>query len=244
VAVQFHKWCQRNDAPTPLGAFLEDPSLCGRTLAPRVIRRHPRLLGMDEVRALLSFVRPTYKLAFRWALVTGLRRFELAMLRCSVLPRPETLPFQEDGLAKVQINRKGGRELTAYVPISLVEETQWYVITERCDPCPGFEDYLFIGRRGRPLSRTSLSREFRRCADLIGSDATLHHLRHTYAVNVLRLLDKTGSEKVGNAKNSLKTLQVLMGHSRCETTEIYLRAMDVTSEAVVNALGYLYGASV
>ncbi|VWC37119.1 Tyrosine recombinase XerC [Burkholderia aenigmatica] len=243
VVIQFHKWCQNNGYPSPLGAYLLSPNACGRRLSPRVVRRHPRLLGPDELRGLFSLVRHPYKLAFRWALVTGLRRFELAILRCSALPRPETLPFQEDGLAKVQISRKGGRELTVYVPTSLIEETQWYVITDRYEPDPGFEDYVFLGQNGRPLSRRSLSGEFRRCATLIGTDATLHHLRHTYAVNVLRFLDRISVGQIGEARNSLKTLQVLMGHAHSETTELYLRAMDVTNNAVVSALEYLYGAS-
>ncbi|RAS17028.1 hypothetical protein BX591_1501 [Paraburkholderia bryophila] len=34
-----------------------------------------------------------------------------------------------------------------------------------------------------------------------------------------------------------------MGHASFETTEIYLRAMDVTSDAVMQALDYLYGAT-
>lgn len=243
VVVQFHKWCQSNGYPSPLGAFLLSPDARGRSLSPRVVCRHPRLLGLEELQGLFSLVRQPYKLAFRWALVTGLRRFEVAILRCSALPRPETLLFQEDGLAKMQVRRKGGRELTVYVPTSLIEETQWYVITDRREPHPGFEDYVFLGQSGRPLSRGSLTAEFRRCASLIGSDATLHHLRHTYAVNVLRFLDRMSAEQIGEAKNSLKTLQVLMGHAHSGTTELYLRAMDVTNNVVVSALEYLYGAS-
>ncbi|WP_081065852.1 tyrosine-type recombinase/integrase [Burkholderia multivorans] len=243
VVIQFHTWCQSNGLASPLGDYLLSPNARCRSLAPQVVRRHPRLLGLEELRGLLSLVRQPYKLAFRWGLVTGLRRFELALLRCSALPLPEVLPFQEDGLAKVQVRRKGGRELTVYVPISLVEETQWYVISDRSEPRPGFDDYVFLGRNGRPLSRNSLSREFRRCADLIGSDATLHHLRHTYAVNVLRFLDRTNANQISEAKNSLKTLQVLMGHAHSETTELYLRALDVTDATVVGALEYLYGAS-
>jgi len=243
VAVQFHSWCQLNGYPSPLGAYLLARTKHERSLAPRVIRRHPRILGERELRALFEIVPLPYRLAFRWGLVTGMRRVEVAGLRCSLLPRSENQPFQEDGLAKLQILRKGGRETPVYVPISLVDETLWYVISDRPTPRSGFEDFVFIGRGGRPLSRGAFSAEFRRCANSIGSDATLHHLRHTYAVHVLRFLDRSTEDCAGDAKNSLKTLQVLMGHARSETTEVYLRALDVTSEKVVKALGYLYGAS-
>ena len=43
--------------------------------------------------------------------------------------------------------------------------------------------------------------------------------------------------------NSIKALQVMMGHSNIATTELYLRAVEASSDAVLNALDFLYGAS-
>ncbi|MGJ7575397.1 hypothetical protein ACSFBX_33100 [Variovorax sp. RB2P76] len=86
-----------------------------------------------------------------------------------------------------------------------------------------------------------MSKEFRRCANLIGSDATLHHLRHTFAVNLLKLVEACA--KKTPEINALKIVQVLMGHSSSATTETYLRAMEVSSAAVRDALDYLYGAT-
>jgi site-specific recombinase XerD len=43
--------------------------------------------------------------------------------------------------------------------------------------------------------------------------------------------------------NSLKTLQVMLGHASVESTDLYLQAMETSSDAVMEALGYLYGAS-
>jgi integrase len=91
------------------------------------------------------------------------------------------------------------------------------------------------------VSRSSVSRAFRKCADMIGTDATFHHLRHTFAVHVLKILDS--GESKGQTSNSLKTLQVLMGHASVESTETYLRAMEVSSDVVMRALDYLYGAT-
>ena len=73
----------------------------------------------------------------------------------------------------------------------------------------------------------------------IGSRATLHHLRHTFAAHVLNFLESHKSEHSEN--NTLKTVQVLLGHSHIETTEIYLRALDITNPTVVAALDHLYG---
>lgn len=97
-----------------------------------------------------------------------------------------------------------------------------------------------MSRRGVPYSRGALSKEFRRCAVEVGISANLHHLRHTYAVHMLAFLDARPS-KDGWSANSLKTLQVLLGHASAETTAIYLQAVQIPGEGVMNALGFLYG---
>ncbi|MBF3926191.1 tyrosine-type recombinase/integrase [Burkholderia pseudomallei] len=245
VAAQFHLWCESNGWRSPLGSYLmeQEKAAWKCSLMPGKMLRHPRVLFPDEIKALFQFTRQPYRLAFRWGLATGLRRFEVANLLISPLPSPEQLGKNEDGVSALTITRKGGGEISVYVPNSLIEETHWFLLTDRNRPKPGYEDFVFIERTGEALSRQGLSREFRRCANLIGSDATLHHLRHTYAVTVLRYLDQLASNRLGDAPNTLKTLQVLLGHSRCETTEVYLRAVQMTSNDVRSALERLYGDS-
>ena len=241
VAARFHLWCQANGFSSPLGQYLEQRPVGSRTLAPRVIRRHPKLLSLEESKRLMYEAREPYRLMFRWALSTGFRRFEVGGLRKSKLPEAKAVPFFADGLASFELMRKGGRTLTAYAPVHLVEQTNWYVLSERPPAQPAWADYVFINTHGRPVSRQAMSREFRRCADLIGSKATLHHMRHTFAAHVLTFLDKPTSRT--ESVNALKVVQVLLGHSSMETTEIYLAALQVTSPAVVEALDYLYGGS-
>lgn len=256
VVSGFYLWGEvRGGMRTPLGAFLKarederrgDSRLRGgnrRTkggsLAPAVIARLPRLLSLEEIRQIFQATPSPYRLMFKWALLTGLRRFEICNLTLEQLPSPEQVSMSRDGFVRINVVRKGTREVTLYVPTPLVEETQWYVLTER--PVPLLKDArrIFIGRRRSAIDRASLSKVFRKHADRIGTDATFHHLRHTFAVNVLRMLELRGDD--GDSLNSIKTLQVLMGHASLESTEIYLRAMDVSSDAVMQALDYLYGA--
>lgn len=47
----------------------------------------------------------------------------------------------------------------------------------------------------------------------------------------------------GGPMNSIKTLQVLLGHANIATTEIYLRAVEANSDAVLDALDFLYGSA-
>lgn len=251
VAGLFHQWGQRSGSmPSALGSWLLETGRENRTpeprryarsvkrlgIAPTVVRRLPRLLSREEVSRLFLVAPMPYRLMFRWSLSTGLRRFEVCGLLLDQLPRPEEAARTDEGLLSIDLLRKGSRQCTVYAPIALVEETNWYALLDRPE---SQSREVFLNSRGKPVSRHRLTSVFRRCADQIGSQATLHHLRHTFAVHVLRVLE--GYDRRGDAMNSLKTLQVLLGHASIETTEIYLRAVEVSGEPVVQALDFLYG---
>ncbi|MDR7332716.1 site-specific recombinase XerD [Kinneretia asaccharophila] len=251
VAGLFHQWGQRSGSmPSPLGKWLvatgrenstADPRRYARSIkrlgiAPAVVRRLPRLLSREEVSRLFLVAPMPHRLMFRWSLATGMRRFEVCDLRLDQLPGAVEAARVDQGLLPIDLLRKGSRQCTVYAPVGLVEETNWYVLLER--PESGACE-VFVNRHGSPMSRHALTSMFRRCADEIGSKATLHHLRHTFAAHVLRVLE--GYDRRGDAMNSLKTLQVMLGHASIETTEIYLRAVEVSGEPVVRALEFLYG---
>ncbi|WP_374710574.1 tyrosine-type recombinase/integrase [Massilia pseudoviolaceinigra] len=180
-----------------------------------------------------------YRLQFKWAICTGLRRFEICALTIGDLDR-STISCG-DGLVQLDLMRKGGRLRSIYVPSDLIDETRWYILMDRPKPKLGADDSVFLSSSGLPMRRGRLTRKFRELADRLGIKCTLHHLRHTFALQVLERLQR--HELAGEWLNAIKVVQVLMGHSSIETTEIYLDAMEITSDAVVGALGYLYGAS-
>lgn len=236
VASEFHKWCQRNRIPTELGRFLVERTGRDRGIRLRLIKRHPRSLSIGDIERLFIVARDPYKLVFRWALVTGMRRFEILGLRVGDLPKPEELVLQEDGIARINILRKGGKDSTVYVPVALVESTQWFIYLQ--NPFALSDSFVFVRNNGRRLSLQSVTREFSRCAKMIGISANLHHLRHTFATHVL------GRVSGGDGRNSLKIVQVLLSHASSKTTEIYCESLDVMNPEVVDALDYLYGASI
>lgn len=257
IAAGFHIWGQREGTmPSKLGEYLwrrkvESRGQCGAgrgyahrvsdSLLPRVTKRLPRVLSREELSRLFIVAPSEYKLMFRWAATTGLRRFEICNLKLSSLPTADQIASRGMELVPIDLLRKGSRLLTVQAPARLVEETLWYVASERPEPVDRrHRDLVFLSRRRKPYSRTSVSRAFRKCADLIGSVATLHHLRHTFAVNVLAILESF--EDRDRAMNSMKTLQILMGHANVTTTETYLQALEATSDEVRDALDFLYGA--
>ncbi|KAF1037009.1 MAG: Tyrosine recombinase XerC [Burkholderia lata] len=259
VAVAFHEWGhRRNLMPSPLGKYLcsADPDTpwraAGRSRSPRgprlprigllrVIKRLPVALSEDEICRLFLVTPMPYRLMLKWSVATGVRRFEVCDLRIGDLPSPARLESSRSGFAELTLLRKGAREVTVYAPARLVEETRWYVLTERKSSDMGDASHVFLNAAGRNVSRQTLTRIFRKSASSIGSDATLHHLRHTFATHVLSFLEQRAS--AGEELNSLKVLQVLLGHSQIETTEIYTQAYQISGDAVVAALDFLYGAA-
>jgi integrase len=256
VAAEFQRWGQRSQIlRSPLGDFLERTrqNAGGRRYAnlrrrnpssylAAVDKRLPKILTQEEIVRLFKVAPRPFDLMFRWAIGTGMRRVEICDLRLDQLPSPAEVSRQEGGLVMIDVRRKGGRLQSVAVPSRLVEETYWYAITERHPASPASEAHVFIGCQGLSVSRQRMTRVFRDCANRIGSTATLHHLRHTFAVNVLQALEHY--EGGGQAMNPLKCIQVLLGHASLETTQIYLQAMSMGSDAVRQALDYLYGGTI
>jgi len=68
---------------------------------------------------------------------------------------------------------------------------------------------LFLGVRGKRLSRKGIWKNYARYAMLAGTGSKVHTLRHSFATGLL----KGGAD--------LRTVQVLLGHANLATTQIY-----------------------
>lgn len=256
VAIEFHRWGQlTQNLESPLGNFLERTrqiSNWRNRPMPRwrnphsylvpTDRRLPKVLTQEEIVRLFKVAPRPFDLMFRWAIATGMRRVEICGLQLKQLPSPSELSRSEGGLMMIDVHRKGGRLQSVAVPSQLIEDTAWYVMTDRSEVAAPDNNFIFLGRAGRPVSRQRLTRVFRECANAINSKATLHHLRHTFAVKVLHALESYEGD--GQAINPLKGVQVLLGHASIETTQIYLKALSLSNDAVRQALDYLYGGTI
>lgn len=135
----------------------------------------------------------------------GLRVSELVSLKISDL-------FFEEGFIKVR--GKGSKE--RFVPIN--EDTQKYILTYKNEfrvhqkIQKGFEDTLFLNRRGRQLTRSMIFTIINRLADLIALNKKIgpHTFRHSFATHLL----ENGAD--------LRSIQLMLGHESITTTEIYV----------------------
>lgn len=175
---------------------------------PRLMRRLPRHLSLEESQHLLQTVADTDN---RWSardyciltffLNCGLRLSELCGINLAVI--------REDTLI---VLGKGGKERTIYLNAACLEALdQW--LTER--PRTGLQDpqALFISRLGRRISTKTvqvLIKKYIMAAGLDPRRYSTHKLRHTAAT----LMYKYG-------KVDIRALQVILGHASVSTTEIY-----------------------
>lgn len=135
----------------------------------------------------------------------GLRVSELVTLKISDL-------FFKEGFIK--ITGKGNKQ--RFVPIG--DLTQKYIqiyrdtVRTQISIQKGFEDTLFLNRRGKQLSRAMIFTIIKDLAVKIDLSKTIspHTLRHSFATHLL----ENGAD--------LRSIQLMLGHESITTTEIYV----------------------
>jgi integrase/recombinase XerD len=135
----------------------------------------------------------------------GLRVTELITLKISDL-------FFEEGFIK--ITGKGNKQ--RFVPVA--KSTQKYIelyknnIRTHLNIGKGFEDTLFLNRRGKQLTRAMIFTIIKTLAVKINLSKNIspHTLRHSFATHLL----ENGAD--------LRSIQMMLGHESITTTEIYV----------------------
>lgn len=134
----------------------------------------------------------------------GLRVSELCDLKLSDL-------YLDEGFIKVQ----GKGEKQRLVPISpraIDEIHNYFLVRSEQKIRPGYEDFLFITRIGKKISRVMVFYVIKDAAARIGLKKTIspHTFRHSFATHLLE----------GGA--NLRAIQAMLGHESIGTTEIYV----------------------
>ena len=82
--------------------------------------------------------------------------------------------------------------------------------------CPYENTFVFIGRRGVPITNNTIKKMVQKLKNMSGIDISSHGMRHNFATNYcIDSLETSG-------QCDAYTLQSLMGHENVKTTEKYM----------------------
>lgn len=179
--------------------------------SPKIGRKLPDTLSVAEIDALIGAIDLSKEEGERNRAMLevlygcGLRVSELITLKISDL-------FPEEGFVK--ITGKGNKQ--RFVPIG--STTLKYISIYRSQvrihlPIQkGFEDTLFLNRRGKQLTRAMVFTILKNLAVAIGLQKSIspHTFRHSFATHLL----ENGAD--------LRSIQLMLGHESITTTEVYV----------------------
>ena len=133
----------------------------------------------------------------------GLRVSELCNLKLSDL-------YLDEGFIKVE--GKGSKQRLVPISQRAIQEINWWLEDRIGGKIKeGYEDYVFLARWGKNISRIMVFHLIKELAEKAGIKKTIspHTFRHSFATHLLE----------GGA--NLRAIQAMMGHESIATTEIY-----------------------
>ncbi|ASV31402.1 site-specific tyrosine recombinase XerD [Maribacter cobaltidurans] len=191
--------------------------------APKIGRKLPDTLSEEDINKLIENIdlsKPEGE-RNRAMLETlygcGLRVSELIGLKLS------DLFFDEDF---IKVTGKGDKQ--RFVPISEVNKKYINIYRKEIrvhqNIQKGFEDTLFLNRRGRQLTRAMVFTIVKNLGDKIGLKKNIspHTFRHSFATHLL----ENGAD--------LRAIQQMLGHESITTTEVYMHVDRTHLAEVLN----------
>jgi len=178
---------------------------------PKIGRKLPDTLAIEEIDIIINQIDLSHPQGERNRAILetlyscGLRVTELITLQISDL-------FFEEGF--IRVIGKGDKQ--RFVPIN--GQTQKYIILymnhirNHIPIQKGFEDTLFLNRRGKQLTRNMIFLIIKDLTEKAGikKKVSPHTFRHSFATHLL----ENGAD--------LRSIQQMMGHESITTTEIYM----------------------
>lgn len=176
--------------------------------SPRLKRKLPAVLSVSEINRLIESVNGNSALSIRDRAILelmygcGLRISELLKLYI------EDLFLKEDF---IRVKGKGSKERIVPLGSKAKDAIMDYLNDSRAILDKKLSTNLFLNKNGNKLSRVGIWKNLRKYVLLSGikKNVTPHTLRHSFATHLL----ERGA--------SLRTVQILLGHSDISTTQIY-----------------------
>lgn len=186
-----------------------DPTEC--IDSPKLPEHIPTVLTIDEVNRIIAATDPSTcdgqrnRAILETLYSCGLRVSELTDLRIGHI-------FERESF--IQVWGKGRKERIVPIAESALKEIHnYFTFRYELDVKRGFEDYVFLNRFGRKLSRIMVFNIVKRYCQEAGiqKEVSPHTFRHTFATHLLE----------GGA--NLRAIQMMLGHEQISTTEIYTK---------------------
>lgn len=178
--------------------------------APKTLRKLPDVLSYAEIEAMIHAIdlsKPEghrNKAMLEVLYSCGLRVSELVTLRKSCL-------FLDTGF--IRVIGKGDKERLVPIGREAIRYLTIYSDGQRSAGVVqvGYEDFVFLNRRGKPLTRVMVFLIIKELAKAAGIKKNIspHTLRHSFATHLVE----------GGA--DLRAVQEMLGHESITTTEIY-----------------------
>ena len=178
--------------------------------SPRLGRKLPDTLSIDEVDSLINAIDRSNPQGERNLAILetlygcGLRVTELTTMQLSEI-------FWEEGFAR--IIGKGDKQRLVPIGGKALKQLNIYINEVRVHQTiqKGFEDFVFLNRRGKALTRVMIFTIIKQLAEKIGLEKSIspHTFRHSFATHLVE----------GGA--DLRAVQEMLGHESITTTEIY-----------------------
>ena len=177
---------------------------------PKLKRKIPDVLSIEEVNLILDTIDMSQEHSHRNRAILetlyacGLRVSELVELKISNL-------YFEEGF--VRVIGKGDKERIVPIGNSAIRYINLYLENDRNSGkiALGYEDYVFLNRRGKPLSRVMIFLIIKNVVEQAGIQKNIspHTFRHSFATHLV----ERGAD--------LRAVQEMLGHESITTTEIY-----------------------
>ena len=188
------------------GYIVENP--CDKVETPKLGYYLPKVLSVEEVIAILYSVDTSTKMGLRDRAILevlyscGLRVSELVELKISQLYLDSSF---------IRVVGKGNKERLVPIGEPAVLAVMAYLEVRGESAAPSYDDYLFLNRYGKTLSRVSIFKLIKNQAIVAGvnKDISPHSFRHSFATHLI----ENGAD--------LRVVQEILGHESILTTEIY-----------------------
>ncbi len=202
---------------------LDRPDLSRRLVLVRHPRKLPDVLSVEEVGRLLEAAPGLkYKAALGTAYGAGLRVSEVAAFKVDDIDSTRMLMRVEQG--------KGRKDRNAMLSPQLLELLRlWWREGKRRNVMPP-HGWLFPGRSvAEPVSTRQINRAVHEAAEAAGirKRVSPHTLRHSFATHLLE------------QDVDIRVIQVLLGHSKLDTTALYAKVATKTIRSVTSPLEHL-----